>query len=148
MLSSSLNLKQFVFRKNNLPGVCARTSLLLHSVQFPVSCLHYFHPLSQGLCFASFFLTLPVNLSSSPDNKKDKSKSAKPKPISNSSLSETNEGIAVMGSMKLLFYYDSGVITCVGAYRGKSALSVLLTLSVAFAPTNNTSFEFTFDAIL
>ncbi|XP_068437653.1 serine/threonine-protein kinase MAK isoform X5 [Clinocottus analis] len=32
-----------------------------------------------------------INLSSSPDNKKDKSKSAKPKPISNSSLSETNE---------------------------------------------------------
>ncbi|XP_029313103.1 serine/threonine-protein kinase MAK isoform X2 [Cottoperca gobio] len=32
-----------------------------------------------------------INLSSSPDNKKDKSKSAKPKPISNSSLSETHE---------------------------------------------------------
>ncbi|XP_044032978.1 serine/threonine-protein kinase MAK isoform X3 [Siniperca chuatsi] len=32
-----------------------------------------------------------INLSSSPDNKKDKAKSAKPKPISNSSLSETNE---------------------------------------------------------
>ncbi|XP_018533120.1 serine/threonine-protein kinase MAK isoform X4 [Lates calcarifer] len=32
-----------------------------------------------------------INLSSSPDNKKDKAKAAKPKPISNSSLSETNE---------------------------------------------------------
>ncbi|XP_070842422.1 serine/threonine-protein kinase MAK isoform X1 [Chaetodon trifascialis] len=32
-----------------------------------------------------------INLSSSPDNKKDKQKSAKAKPISNSSLSETNE---------------------------------------------------------
>uniref|UniRef100_A0A8C9XWA1 non-specific serine/threonine protein kinase n=1 Tax=Sander lucioperca TaxID=283035 RepID=A0A8C9XWA1_SANLU len=32
-----------------------------------------------------------INLSSSPDNKIDKSKSAKPKPISNSSLSESNE---------------------------------------------------------
>ncbi|XP_054479269.1 serine/threonine-protein kinase MAK [Anoplopoma fimbria] len=32
-----------------------------------------------------------INLSSSPDNKKEKSKSAKPKPMSNSSLSETNE---------------------------------------------------------
>ncbi|XP_068565804.1 serine/threonine-protein kinase MAK isoform X1 [Cebidichthys violaceus] len=32
-----------------------------------------------------------INLSSSPDNKKDRSKSAKPKPISDSSLSETNE---------------------------------------------------------
>ncbi|TDG97121.1 hypothetical protein EPR50_G00223050 [Perca flavescens] len=32
-----------------------------------------------------------INLSSSPDNKIEKSKSAKPKPISNSSLSESNE---------------------------------------------------------
>ncbi|XP_034717943.1 serine/threonine-protein kinase MAK isoform X2 [Etheostoma cragini] len=32
-----------------------------------------------------------INLSSSPDNKIDKSKSAKPKPVSNSSLSENNE---------------------------------------------------------
>ncbi|XP_059183212.1 serine/threonine-protein kinase MAK [Centropristis striata] len=32
-----------------------------------------------------------INLSSSPDNKKEKSKSAKTKPVSNSSLSETNE---------------------------------------------------------
>nr|XP_046227652.1 serine/threonine-protein kinase MAK isoform X5 [Scatophagus argus] len=32
-----------------------------------------------------------INLSSSPDNKKDKRKSAKAKPMSNSSLSETNE---------------------------------------------------------
>ncbi|KAI3355153.1 hypothetical protein L3Q82_018022 [Scortum barcoo] len=32
-----------------------------------------------------------INLSSSPENKKDKTKSAKPKPISNSSLSEANE---------------------------------------------------------
>ncbi|XP_067434714.1 serine/threonine-protein kinase MAK isoform X2 [Thunnus thynnus] len=32
-----------------------------------------------------------INPSSSPDNKKDKPKSAKPKPITNSSLSETNE---------------------------------------------------------
>ncbi|XP_032359728.1 serine/threonine-protein kinase MAK isoform X4 [Etheostoma spectabile] len=32
-----------------------------------------------------------INLSSSPDNKIDKSKSAKPKPVSNSSLSESNE---------------------------------------------------------
>ncbi|XP_038581792.1 serine/threonine-protein kinase MAK isoform X1 [Micropterus salmoides] len=32
-----------------------------------------------------------VNLSSSPDNKKEKAKSTKPKPISNSSLSEPNE---------------------------------------------------------
>lgn len=43
--------------------------------------------------FFSYFFTV-VNLSSnsSPDHKKEKTKSAKLKPVSNSSLSETNEG--------------------------------------------------------
>ncbi len=42
--------------------------------------------------FFPSFLTLSVNPSSSPDNKKDKTKSAKIKPISNASLSESSEG--------------------------------------------------------
>lgn len=45
-------------------------------------------------CDYSPFFILSVNLSS-PDNKKDKAKSAKAQPISNSSLSETNEGINI-----------------------------------------------------
>lgn len=47
-----------------------------------------------GTTCSSFF-TLSVKLSSSPDNKNDKPKAAKLKPTSNSSLSDTNEGIVI-----------------------------------------------------
>lgn len=50
-----------------------------------------FETVSPRISYLSFFV-LSANLSS-PDNKKDKAKSATAKSISNSSLSETNEGI-------------------------------------------------------
>lgn len=69
------------------------TSAFLYSV----SHMQYFHSNCHWDYVSPLFFILSVNLSS-PDNKKDKPKSAKAKSISNSSLSETNEGIDISNS--------------------------------------------------
>lgn len=60
--------------------------------QFP-ACTFFAQTLAHWVCFSALFSpTLSVNFSS-PDNKKEKLKSTKPKPVSNSPLGKTNEGI-------------------------------------------------------
>ncbi|XP_056290714.1 serine/threonine-protein kinase MAK isoform X6 [Pseudoliparis swirei] len=92
---------------SNLPGSAARQHYLSQSRYLPGNFVSTKYNLSGGyipsfqkkevgsvgqrIQLAPLGGQHTINLSSSPDNKKDKSKSAKPKPISNSSLSETNE---------------------------------------------------------
>lgn len=75
-------------------GFCVHPFGHLRLLRFPphAKCpVAAFQTVTPSISFLSFFI-LSANLSS-PDNKKDKPKSAKAKSISNSSLSETNEGI-------------------------------------------------------
>ncbi|XP_022622053.1 serine/threonine-protein kinase MAK isoform X5 [Seriola dumerili] len=91
----------------NLPGSAARQHYLSQSRYLPGNFVSTKYNLSGGyipsfqkkevgsvgqrIQLAPLAGQHTINLSSSPDNKKDKPKAAKPKPISNSSLSETNE---------------------------------------------------------
>lgn len=89
-----------------VPCLTIPTPSLLFFIQFPVSHLDISiqtHTHWDYVC--PLFFTLSVNLSSSPENKKDKTKSAKTKPLSNSSLSETNEGIAIFNTFCWGFFF-------------------------------------------
>lgn len=77
-------------------GFCVHLHRHLRLLRFPphAKCpVAVFETVTPSTSSLSVFI-LSANLSS-PDNKKDKPKSAKAKSVSNSSLSETNEGINV-----------------------------------------------------